>query len=80
MFLYDVSNAARPMGPHAAAVGVELRGQAGEVGAVDWADGMLASCADDGTVRVWRPDIDAYRRCLQDVDEAKWDWAWSVAE
>ena len=37
--------------------GVELRGQEGEVGAVDWASDSLVTCADDGTVRIWRPDI-----------------------
>lgn len=59
---------------------VELRGQTGEVGAVDWADGSLASCADDGTVRVWRPDIEVARRCEEDPESAKWDWMWAVDE
>ncbi|OBZ76265.1 Denticleless A [Grifola frondosa] len=51
--------------------GVELRGQTGEVGALDWADGMLATCADDGTVRVWRPDVDVYRECEKDEKEMR---------
>ena len=57
--------------------GVELRGQTGEVGAMDWAEGMLAMCADDGTVRVWRPDIEVARRCAEDPGEMKWEWSWA---
>lgn len=85
-FLYDVSNASRasafssPSMYEGHSKGVQLRGQTGDVVAVDWADGMLATCADDGTVRVWRPDGDTYRKCVKDPEESKWDWAWSVAE
>jgi len=57
--------------------GIELKGQRGEVGALDWADGMLATCADDGSVRIWRPDVDVYRKCLQEPEESKWEWCWS---
>ncbi|EJD01031.1 WD40 repeat-like protein [Fomitiporia mediterranea MF3/22] len=56
--------------------GVELRGQDGEVGGVDWADGALATCADDGTVRIWRPDTERYRLCTDNPEEARWDWCW----
>lgn len=56
--------------------GVELRGQEGEVGAVDWGHDTLATCADDGTVRIWRPDSEAHRRCTEVPEEAKWDWSW----
>ena len=56
---------------------MELRGQTGEVGAMDWADGMLATCADDGTVRVWRPDVDVARQCAEDPEEMKWSWSWA---
>jgi denticleless len=82
VFLYDVSNALRPskMTPTHASAGVELRGQKGEVGAVDWAEGMLATCADDGSVRVWRPDVDVYRGCIEEPEESKWNWAWSLGE
>lgn len=60
--------------------GVELQGQSGEVGAVDWAEGMLASCADDGTVRVWRPDLEVYRECEGDPERMKWDYCWAWGE
>lgn len=60
--------------------GVELNGQTGEVGAVDWADGMLASCADDGTVRVWRPDIDVSRQCESEPERMKWEVCWAAGE
>lgn len=87
-FLFDVSNAFKastccasssPFEDHSK--GVQIRGQVGEVAAVDWAsDGMLATCADDGTVRVWRPDADVHRRCAKDSEESKWEWAWSVGQ
>ncbi|KLO12843.1 WD40 repeat-like protein [Schizopora paradoxa] len=57
--------------------GVELRGQEGEVGALDWADGALATCADDGTVRVWRPDLDRYRECVDNAEEEQHAWSWA---
>jgi denticleless len=67
----DVSRAGEAIDTH----GVELRGQSGEAGALDWADGSLATCADDGTVRIWRPDVETYRSCLDD-NEASWQWSW----
>ncbi|KAF8138254.1 WD40-repeat-containing domain protein [Boletus edulis] len=73
-FLFDVSNAARLKSLAAA---VELRGQTGEVGAVDWAHETLATCADDGTVRLWRPNYDVYQKCLSDPDAERWNWSWS---
>ncbi|KAI0332507.1 WD40 repeat-like protein [Cubamyces sp. BRFM 1775] len=76
-YLYDVSAAGRTRSASGVR-GVELKGQTGEVGAVDWADGMLATCADDGTVRVWRPDMDVSRQCRDDPEEMKWNWAWST--
>ncbi|KAE9385670.1 WD40 repeat-like protein [Gymnopus androsaceus JB14] len=57
---------------------VELKAQLGEVYAVDWAEGMIASCADDRTVRVWRPDVEVYRNCLETPDESKWRWSWAT--
>lgn len=75
-FLFDVENAGRPS--TAPRQGVELRGQAGEVGAVDWARDMLATCTDDGTVRIWRPDIDTRLKCANSAEESKWDWCWSI--
>ena len=57
---------------------VELRGQmVGEVGAMDWAEGALAMCGDDGTVRVWRPDVEVARRCAEAPEEMKWEWSWA---
>lgn len=75
-FLFDVENAARP--GSSPQQGVELQGQKGEVGAVDWAQDMLATCTDDGTVRIWRPDIDVRMKCLDNPEESRWDWSWSV--
>ncbi|KAG5729727.1 Denticleless like protein [Termitomyces sp. T112] len=75
-FLYDVGNVTRQTNPAYSQEGVQLIGQQGEVGAVDWADNMLASCADDGTVRVWRPDVEIYRECIRDPEKSRWDWSW----
>ncbi|KAG7097172.1 hypothetical protein E1B28_004547 [Marasmius oreades] len=74
-FLFDISNAARTF-PRAEP-GVKLSAQIGEIGPVDWADGMLATCADESTVRIWRPDIEVYRSCLENPTEKKWDWSWA---
>lgn len=74
-FLFDVAAAARPYAQ--ALPGVELKAQLGEVYAVDWAEGMLASCADDRTVRVWRPNVNVYRNCLESPEEYKWRWNWA---
>lgn len=71
-FLFDIGAGGSELG---CMEGVELRGQEGEVGTVDWADGAVATCADDGTVRVWRPDIERFRLCAENPDEAKWDWS-----
>lgn len=80
-FLFDVSNAARlsasSYSRQSLTAAIELRGQTGEVGAVDWAHEMLATCADDGTVRVWRPNYDVYQKCLSDPDAERWNWSWS---
>lgn len=88
VFLFDVScserermeAAARSDNPAVSARqrGVELRGQKGEVGAVDWAEGMLATCADDGTVRIWRPDLEVSRRCGHEPEEMQWNWSWAI--
>ncbi|KAF8631293.1 hypothetical protein AX15_002614 [Amanita polypyramis BW_CC] len=79
-FLFDVANAARPWREQSGSLkGVELKGQLGEVGAVDWGHDMLATCADDGTVRVWRPDTEVRTRCATEPEESKWDWSWASA-
>ncbi|KAJ6629249.1 WD40-repeat-containing domain protein [Mycena sp. CBHHK59/15] len=76
-FLFDVSNATR--GPYGILQpSVELKAQAGDAGAVDWAAGMLSTCWDDGTVRVWRPDIETYMACIEQPEEKKWDWCWAA--
>ncbi|KAF8165013.1 WD40 repeat-like protein [Crassisporium funariophilum] len=75
-FLFDVENAGRHVSMPQR--GVKLTGQTGEVGAVDWTRDSLATCTDDGTVRVWRPDLDIYRQCVDDPEKGKWDWAWSM--
>ncbi|KAH9978023.1 WD40-repeat-containing domain protein [Lactifluus volemus] len=77
-FLFDVSQtalAASPILPDSA--GVELPGQKGEVGGVDWAQDMLATCSDDGTVRVWRFDPGIRQQCDSEPD-ARWNWTWGV--
>ncbi|PPQ77686.1 hypothetical protein CVT25_011120 [Psilocybe cyanescens] len=75
-FLFDVEGASRT-GP-IQDKGVELKGQMGEVGSVDWAQESLATCADDGTVRVWRPDLTTHIKCREQPDECRWDQSWSV--
>lgn len=77
-FLFDVSRtalAAPPILPDSG--GVELPGQKGEVGGVDWAHDMLATCSDDGTVRVWRRDPEIRQKCDVDAD-ARWEWTWGI--
>ncbi|KAG6911732.1 hypothetical protein DXG01_007982 [Tephrocybe rancida] len=68
-FLFDVGDAIRPSSPLCSQAGIQLKSQQGEVGAVDWAADTLATCADDGTVRAWRPDIGTYRKCMQAPEE-----------
>ncbi|GBE79403.1 hypothetical protein SCP_0206010 [Sparassis crispa] len=58
-------------------IAVELHGHMGEVGALDWAQDMLATCADDATVRVWRPDVDVRQRCAEDGEAMRWQWSWA---
>ena len=77
-FLFDVSQTARaapPISPDT--TGVELPGQKGEVGGVDWAQDMLATCSDDGIVRVWRFDPEIRQQCDLDA-EVRWTWTWGV--
>ncbi|KAF8639725.1 hypothetical protein AX17_000987 [Amanita inopinata Kibby_2008] len=78
-FLFDIANSTRPWKQHEECRrGVELRGQLGEVGAVDWAQDMVAMCADDGTVRVWRPDVEVHNNCVAQPDDNKWTWSWAI--
>ena len=84
VFLYDISNAGRLIASprtkkrtESLTAAVELRGQTGEIGAVDWANDTIASCADDRTVRVWRPDLDVYQSCISQPEENAWEWEWS---
>lgn len=77
VFLFDVANASRVGGAmpgDSNSSAVQLRGQTGEIGGLDWADNALATCADDGTVRIWRPDVEVYRRCRADPVEQNWNW------
>jgi denticleless len=68
-FLFDVSQAAMAAPSILPdTTGVELHGQKGEVGGVDWAQDMLATCTDDGTVRVWRFDPETRQRCDLEAD------------
>ncbi|EMD41110.1 hypothetical protein CERSUDRAFT_80754 [Gelatoporia subvermispora B] len=80
-YLFDVSTAGSVAARGAegcVAAGIEVRGQNGELSALDWAEGALATCADDGTVRVWRPNVEAHRRCVEDSQEERWNWSWAV--
>ncbi|KAF8268292.1 WD40-repeat-containing domain protein [Lactarius quietus] len=47
------------------------------VGGVDWAHDMLATCSDDGTVRVWRRDPEIRQECDVNAD-ARWEWTWGI--
>ncbi|KAM6495599.1 WD40 repeat-like protein [Amanita muscaria] len=77
-FLFDVADAARPWREQKDRLrGVELRGQEGEVGAVDWTENGVATCADDGTVRIWRPGLEVHQGCVADAEESRWEWAWA---
>ncbi|KAK7061471.1 WD40 repeat-like protein [Favolaschia claudopus] len=73
-FMFDVSNATRSAAEYK---GVELKGHAGDAGAVDWASDMLATCWDDGMVRVWRPESEIYRACAENAEERRWNWCWA---
>lgn len=81
-YLFDVSSSARArvqssLYGDTRGRGIELYGQKGEVGAVDWAPDQLATCADDGTVRVWRPDLETHRKCEAEPGEMGWSWSWA---
>ena len=77
-FLFDVSQTASAVpGIWPDTGGVELPGQKGEVGGVDWAQDMLATCSDDGIVRVWRFNPEVRQQCDTDA-EARWTWTWGV--
>ncbi|KAG2370070.1 WD40-repeat-containing domain protein [Suillus spraguei] len=84
LFLFDISNAGRVGPSYGKEAGepisptVRFRAQSGEIGAVDWARDMVASCADDGTVRIWRPDLEVYQSCISNSEEQKWEWFWST--
>ena len=54
---------------------VEIKGQMGEIGALDWAEDQLATCADDGTVRIWRPNMSMQREYVNDANNARWSWS-----
>jgi denticleless len=81
-YLFDVSSSSRSrvrsgIYSDMRGAGIQLRGQKGEVGAVDWTPDHLATCADDGTVRLWRPDLETYRKCGAEPEEMRWGWSWS---
>lgn len=85
VFLFDVSGSTTSrLSGHPSDLarrrGVQLHGQSGEVGVVDWANDMLATCSDDGIVRVWRPDIERYRQCQADPEQSRWNWKWTASD
>ncbi|KZV69254.1 WD40 repeat-like protein [Peniophora sp. CONT] len=72
--VFDIENVGRP-GKSVASEGVLLRGHGeAEVTGVSWAQGALATCADDGTVRVWR-DYAERRSVNGGVGSAELVWA-----
>ncbi|KAF8528884.1 WD40-repeat-containing domain protein, partial [Hysterangium stoloniferum] len=73
VYLWDV--ASRGTGARQA---VELKPTGKEIGALDWTDSSLATCCDDGTVRLWRPNLDVSMKCKSDPEESKWDWTWTT--
>ncbi|KIY69757.1 WD40 repeat-like protein [Cylindrobasidium torrendii FP15055 ss-10] len=78
-FVFDVHNAASVYAEPTEGVRLGMHGQSlGEVGAVSWSVDGLATCLDEGTVRVWRPDLDVYRECQADPEGQKWHWDWSM--
>jgi denticleless len=77
-FIFDVAQAGRVRRRGGASAGVCLRAQGGEVTAVTWAAGALATCADDGTVRVWRADFEGRWREGEGVQMGGCDLAWAV--
>ncbi|GJJ07363.1 hypothetical protein Clacol_001565 [Clathrus columnatus] len=56
---------------------IELISSTKEVGSLDWAFDTLATCCDDGTVRIWRPNLDIASQCRANPEEEKWNWFWS---
>jgi len=75
-YVFDVENACRP--GFRPLPGLELLGQSGEACAVDWGFGQLATCADDGVVRIWRPDLEQRQLCEGQPEECRWDWSWAI--
>ncbi|PVG04198.1 WD40 repeat-like protein [Serendipita vermifera] len=74
--LYDVSN----KDCFVQRAPVTLYGQAQEVTGLNWGNnGVLATCSDDKTVRIWRPNREQALRCRQDSD-ASWHWKWAGQE
>lgn len=80
--MFDVASigSALARGERPSRQAVHLQGHTGEVGAIDWGDRVLATSADDGTVRTWRPNVEAYRQCEEAPEQARWDWCWSKEE
>ncbi|KAI0320261.1 WD40-repeat-containing domain protein [Amylostereum chailletii] len=76
-FAFDVAHAGRVNPGPVSTQGVRLTAHSGEVCAVDWANDSLATCADDGSVRIWRNDPEVRWRCEADCNQAS-DWAWGV--
>jgi len=79
-FLFDVSSTALPFSQSSPAVELPRHNTTEKVGTpfVDWADGLLATCVDDGTVAVWRPDVEVHRECTKDPEAQRWHWAWAA--
>lgn len=78
-FIFDVRSAGRAFPRSSADESVHLQGHFGQAGSLAWDEsGGLASCADDGTVRMWRRDEVLRARCEEDPEAAKWNYKWGV--
>lgn len=75
VFLFDVENAAKTW--ETRDKGVELWGCFGAAGKVDWGFGELLVTSDSGSINVWRPDVEVYRRCQNQPQFAYGKWGWS---
>lgn len=71
-YLFDVSRAGQPF--VSTECGIELHGQRSEIGGVDWGHDMLATCADEGTVHVYRPNAEMYSKCIEGDKDARMEW------
>ncbi|CAK5276039.1 unnamed protein product [Mycena citricolor] len=77
-FVFDVDSQGQRRTGHQSSNALELKGSGdGDSGGLDWAEGMLATCWDQGVVRIWRPEAQSHRSCLDNPENSRWDWLWA---